>query len=100
MGWWRRLANAIRPDGVDDEIRREMEFHLQERTDDLVAGGMSTNAARREARRRFRTVRLQAGRPRDVNLLSWLETSIADLRYALRGLRRSPGFALVTVLSL
>jgi predicted permease len=85
---------------VSDEIDREMAFHLAERADDLVAGGMSPDAARREARRRFGNYALQKEDTRDHDLLGWLETTGADVRYAMRACRRAPGFAGVAILSL
>ena len=75
-------------------------FHMAERADELMAAGMSAADARREARRRFGNPTLQKERTRDADLLTWLESLGADMRYALRALRASPGFALVTILSL
>ena len=50
MGWYRQFINMLRPDRLSSDIRREMEFHMAERADDLVAGGMTEPDARREAR--------------------------------------------------
>ena len=69
MSWFTRLRNVFRPDAVSDEIAREMAFHLAERTDELVAQGMSREAAEREARRRFRNYTLQKEATRDRDLL-------------------------------
>ena len=77
-----------------------MAFHLAERVDELVAGGMGEAEARREARRRFGNPLVQRERTRDVDVLVWLESVLADLRFAARGLRRNPAFALVAILSL
>jgi putative ABC transport system permease protein len=100
MSWLTRLRNVFRSDKVSNEIDREMTFHLAERTDDLVASGMSRAAARREARRRFGNYTLQKEDTRDRNLLVWLDTLGRDVRYGLRVLRRNPTFAVVALLTL
>jgi predicted permease len=100
MAWYRRLRNTVRSERLTGEVDRELEFHLAERTDELVAGGMSEAEARREARLRFGNPAVQRERVRDREILPWLESLVADVRYALRSLRGSPGFALVAILSL
>jgi predicted permease len=100
MGWYRRLANVLRPNRVSADIQRELDFHMAERADELMARGMSEADARREARRRFGNPGVQKERTRDADVLTWLESLAGDVRYALRVLRASPGFALVAILSL
>ncbi|HEX2204967.1 MAG TPA: ABC transporter permease [Longimicrobium sp.] len=100
MAWYHRLRNTMRPEGLSSELDRELEFHLAERVDELVAGGMTEEEARREARLRFGNPAVQKERTRDRDILPWLESLAADVRYALRSLRASPGFAVVAILSL
>jgi predicted permease len=100
MGWYRRFINVVRATRVSADIQREIDFHMAERADDLMASGMSQSEARREARRRFGNPGVQKERTHDVDVLTWLESLGADVRYALRALRASPAFALVAILSL
>ena len=100
FSWLSRLRNQLRPDQVSRDIEREMAFHLAERADDLVAAGMTPEAARFEARRRFGNIGLQRERTRERDLFAWLDTLFADLRYASRALRAAPGFTLVAIFSL
>src|SRR5215208_3220548 len=100
MAWYRRLLNLARPERLSRDLDREMDFHIAERADELAAGGMSEAAAAREARRRFGNRTYQKERARDADVLGWLESLGADLRYAVRALRASPAFTLVAVLSL
>ena len=95
-----RLLNLLRSDRVTSEIEREMQFHLAERIDELIAGGMSPEAARREAHRRFGNETRMVERTRAIDLVGWLETLLSDARYALRGQRAQPGFALVVLFTL
>ena len=60
MGWYRQFINMLRPDRLSGDIRREMEFHMAERTDELIASGMSETDARREARGGSRAARTRA----------------------------------------
>src|SRR5690348_621995 len=100
MAWHKRLLNLLHSRRLSRDIDRELAFHIAERTDELVAAGMSEAEAAREAQRRFGNYGVQKERTRDNDVLGWLESLIADLRYALRSLRASPGFALVAILSL
>ena len=99
MGLFRRFANVFRPNRLARDIEREMAFHMAEKTDDLVASGMSETDARREARRRFGNPSFQKEQTRDADIMTWLESLAADVRYAVRALRASPAFALVTIVS-
>ena len=100
MAWFKRLVNLIRNDRLSSDIDRELQFHIDERVAELVASGMSAADARREAERRFGGLLRQRERTRDMNVLVWLDTVLADVRFATRGLLRSPAFSLVAILSL
>ena len=100
MSWYRRLINVVRSNRLSKELDREIAFHLAERRDQLAAGGMTERDAAYEARRRFGNRTLQKERTHDEDALAWLESLVADIRYAVRALLHSPGFALVAILSL
>jgi len=100
MAWLSRLRNALRTNRLSAEIEREMAFHIAERADDLVAAGLTPDAAQREARRRFGNLGVQKERTRDIDLAVWLDTIVADVRYAARALRAAPAFSTVAIASL
>jgi putative ABC transport system permease protein len=100
MAWYHRLLNLTRGNALSHDLDREIQFHIVERADELMAQGMSKDDALREARRRFGHVQQQKERTRDADSVVWLESLVADVRYALRALRLSPGFTLVAVLSI
>jgi predicted permease len=96
----RRLWNFFRPERLGADLDDELRFHLEERVDENIAAGMSEEEARRDARLRFGNPTLLKESARENDILVWLETAMQDLRYALRGLRRSPGFAATAIVSL
>jgi hypothetical protein len=100
MSWMRRLVNVFRSDRLASDLDRELAFHVAERADDLRAAGLSEREAQREAERRLGNALLQKDRTRDVDVLVWLDTVRADLRYAVRSLAGSPAFTVAAVLSL
>ena len=83
MSLIRRLFNVFRSDRHSRDIDRELEFHLAERVDALVAGGMSPAEARSAARRMFGNVGGQKERTRDSGILMWLDTLVGDLEYLI-----------------
>src|SRR6185437_2669428 len=100
MSWYRRLFNLTHSEKVTRDLDREFAHHIAERRDDLMKTGMNADKADAEARRRFGNATAQKERAREFDLLTWLETCLADVRYAVRALRRSPAFALVAIFSL
>ena len=100
MSWPKRVFNLLRSNRLSRDIEREMAFHVAERTDDLVSTGMNETAAIREAQRRFGHQSALKESTRDVDVLIWLESLVADFKQAARVLRKSTGFAFVAILSL
>ncbi|HLJ30258.1 MAG TPA: ABC transporter permease [Candidatus Angelobacter sp.] len=82
------------------DLSREIQEHLEEKTEELMAGGMSREDAITMARRAFGNTLLLEERSREVWRWPTLENVIADLRYAVRQLRKAPGFTTVCVLTL
>ena len=96
----RRLLNLCRPSRVDADLRRELDFHLAEREDDLVAAGRTRAQAQAEARRRFGNRMAVHERTRAMDLVPLLDALMADVRYALRSMAARKGFAVVAIASL
>lgn len=91
-----------------DDVEREIRHHIEERADRLVAQGWEREAALREAERRFgdpgryRRELRRIGRARRVGrgLRETVGSALADVRYAVRGMRRRPGFTAGVILTL
>ena len=98
MGWVQRLRRTF--SGTGDDFDEERRFHLDERTDEYVRSGMGQEEARRAALRGFGNATLVKEQTEDVDLFRWIEDLGRDARYALRMLRRSPGFSLLAILCL
>jgi predicted permease len=100
MSWLSRVASVFHSSAVDRALDEEITFHIESRIDDLVAAGMTREAAEAMARRQFgNRLRLRES-SRDVKLLPWLEDLVRDVRHGLRALRRTPVFAGVAILTL
>src|SRR5215831_12460494 len=95
-----RLLNWFRRERLSKEIVQEFDFHVTERKEQLIASGLPPAQAAREAQSKFGAYQLHKEDTWMNDILGWFETLINDLRYALRGFRKSPGFAAVAILSL
>jgi hypothetical protein len=91
MSWLRGLWNALRPGRVQDEIARELSFHLAERRDQLRSEGLSDEEARTRARLQFGNVTVQAERTRDVDIARWMDAFLRNVRYRSARSRGHPG---------
>jgi putative ABC transport system permease protein len=103
--WARRLVRRaralVRGRALDAELDAEVQLHIDLETEDLVrTRGLSPDAARRRARIAFGGVERYKEAQRDARGVRWIEESAQDLRYAVRGLVRSPAFSLSVVLVL
>jgi predicted permease len=100
MAMLQRITNLLRRKRVDREIREELEAHIAMRAEENMARGMSPNDARRDARVRFGNATATRERVAEADATLALENVMRDARYALRRLRKSPGFAATVLLTL
>src|SRR6266700_5238916 len=95
-----RLRSFFRRAQLDRDIEAEMSAHLELAIEDNLQRGLSPVEARRRALVRFGGPQQAKENHRDARSLPLLETLVQDFRFALRMLRRSPGFAVLAILCL
>ncbi|HET7422730.1 MAG TPA: ABC transporter permease [Gemmatimonadales bacterium] len=95
-----RLRGLFAGTREDQDLREELESHLEMETAELIRRGMDPETARRQARIASGGVTQAAEAVREQRGLPWIENAVADLRYGIRSLRRNPGFTAVVVITL
>src|SRR5690242_16013576 len=92
-----RLRALVFRRRVEDELEEELRFHMEMETRKHVQAGMPAADASRNANLRFGGLAQVAEECREMRGLRLLETVSQDVRYALTGFRRAPGFAVTVV---
>src|SRR5713101_7786676 len=96
----RRLAALFRRGRLEDDLDAELRSHLEMAVERNLRKGMTAADARREALLSLGGVEQTKERYRDQRGLPMIETTLQDLRFGLRMLRRSPGFSILAILCL
>ena len=95
-----RLAGVFRRGSLESDLDAEVRWHLEMAVETNLRKGMGAEESRREALRAFGGVELAKELYRDQRGLPMVETTLQDLRFGLRMLRRSPGFSILAILCL
>jgi len=97
MTWWHRLWRRRQ---LEEQLDKELRFHLEQHASDLIARGYDPREARRQAGLALGGPEQVKEECRDARGTRWLEDLAQDLRYAIRTLQQRPGFAAVALLTL
>lgn len=97
MNWFKQLFTRRRQ---FDELSQSIQEHLDEKIADLMDRGMTREEAGRAAHREFGNTTQIEERSREVWQWPRLESLWADVKYAMRQMKKSPGFAAVVIVTL
>ena len=98
--WLARLIDWMRRERLDAELNQELQFHRQQLERDARHAGVAGDDAQSSAHRRLGNATRIVEESRDRWSVPWLDHLQQDVRYTLRGLRRSPGFTLSVIATL
>ena len=95
-----RLRSLFCKNEAELDLSEELQFHLQNQTDEYVAKGMDPEEARHAAFRSLGGVEQVKEECREARKMNLVENFARDMRQGLRMLRRNPGFTVLTILCL
>jgi putative ABC transport system permease protein len=97
MTWWQRLWRRKK---MEEELEKELRFHLDQHTADLIGQGLDPEEARRRASLALGGPEQVKEKCRDARGTRWLEDLLQDLRYGARISMKKPGFTFVAIFTL
>jgi predicted permease len=97
MTWWQRLWGRKK---MEEQLEKELRFHLERHEAELIARGVEPAEARRRARLAIGGPEQVKEECRDARGTRWVEDLFSDTGYALRTLRKNPGFTTVALLTI
>ena len=99
--WWSKICRALHlGNGLENELSEEIEAHLDLMTADIIEQGIPPEEARAAARRAFGNRTRTLEKAREAWQFPRFETVLEDVRYGLRGMRKSASFSVVVILTL
>jgi predicted permease len=97
MSWLGRLMSRRK---MEIDLEKELRFHFESQVADKIRSGISESKARRLTRLEFGGIEQIKEDCRERRGTLWLESTVQDMRYGLRQLRKSPGFTLAAITTL
>jgi hypothetical protein len=100
MSWISRIANVFRSKSVARDLEDELQFHLDQRANDLVGEGMPRGEAEFLARRQLSNSLQLRELSHDIKSATWLESLLRDCRFGFRMLNKYRTASLASISSL